>query len=249
MATLGIHGCLRLLGTPAKKGLCGNPALIEAVAFNPPEDIAAAIMAHVIPASLMKFDSERPLVSLASISMIPNERVHGVIEHGGIVPGIITDNSRTRWHVRAPTTRQADALLNRVRACIEAASTGTGCKVNFQTFPSFTDMRANSTLCDAYVEDMASFGVIVVKDCETTPASTYMGHVSYIVPSFHGGFVIAADATTTLHRPAFATAARIEAAHSSTMQAAKGMTMMAIRVLVDDKTASAARADFEKDED
>jgi hypothetical protein len=110
-------------------------------------------------------------------------------------------------------------------------------------------MRANNTLCDAYVEDMASLGVSVVKDGETTPTSTDMGNVSYVVPSFHGGFAIPADATTTLHTPAFASAARTEAAHDSAIQAAKEMAMMAIRVLVDDNIAAATRADFEKDED
>lgn len=49
MKTLGIDGRLRILGTPAEEGGGGKARLIKAGAFSPPEDIAAAIMAHPVP--------------------------------------------------------------------------------------------------------------------------------------------------------------------------------------------------------
>ncbi|RSL86551.1 hypothetical protein CEP51_002760 [Fusarium floridanum] len=256
MAKMKIPGRLRLLGTPAEEGLCGKSVLIDAGAFNPPEDIAAAIMAHAIPASLMNFGPgvsgiagfkfnashifkveftgqaahaagepwkgvnalDAAVGAYTNIALLrqqtfPDERIHGVIEHGGMVPGIIPDYSR------------------------------------MMCSPTFMNMRANGALCGAYVEDMASFGVNVVMDAEPTAASTDMGNVSHIVPSFHGGFVIPAEPTTTLHTPEFAAAAKTEEAHDAAIKAAMGMAMMAVRVLVDDNIAAAARADFEKDDD
>ncbi|RSM19174.1 hypothetical protein CDV31_002095 [Fusarium ambrosium] len=256
MAKMKIPGRLRLLGTPAEEGLCGKSVLIDAGAFNPPEDIAAAIMAHAIPASLMNFGPgvsgiagfkfnashifkveftgqaahaagepwkgvnalDAAVGAYTNIALLrqqtfPDERIHGVIEHGGMVPGIIPDYSR------------------------------------MMCSPAFMNMRANGALCGAYVEDMASFGANVVMDAEPTAASTDMGNVSHIVPSFHGGFVIPAEPTTTLHTPEFAAAAKTEEAHDAAIKAAMGMAMMAVRVLVDDNIAAAARADFEKDDD
>ncbi|WDK08730.1 metal-dependent amidase aminoacylase carboxypeptidase [Colletotrichum graminicola] len=46
LKTLKIPGRLRILGTPAEEGGGGKAKLIDAGAFSPPEDIAAAIMAH-----------------------------------------------------------------------------------------------------------------------------------------------------------------------------------------------------------
>jgi amidohydrolase len=46
LSEMKIPGRLRILGTPAEEGGAGKVKLIEAGAFDPPEDIAAAIMAH-----------------------------------------------------------------------------------------------------------------------------------------------------------------------------------------------------------
>lgn len=46
ISDLKLPGRLRILGTPAEEGGGGKVKLIEAGAFDPPEDIAAAIMAH-----------------------------------------------------------------------------------------------------------------------------------------------------------------------------------------------------------
>lgn len=50
MSELGIEGRLRLLGTPAEEAGGGKVDLINAGAFNPPESVLAAIMAHPTPA-------------------------------------------------------------------------------------------------------------------------------------------------------------------------------------------------------
>lgn len=113
--------------------------------------------------------------------------------------------------------------------------------------PTYSDLRINSTLCKTYVEDMAHFG-LKIKQEEQIPfeASTDMGNVSYVVPSFHGAFPVPTTPDVAAHNPKFAACAGTPEAHLSALNCAKGMAMMAIRVLTDDSIAEGARKDFEK---
>lgn len=107
------------------------------------------------------------------------------------------------------------------------------------------NLRANDTLCKAYVEDMAAIGqTIQLHQAKPFNASTDMGNVSYHVPSFHGAFVIPTSPDVAGHNPKFAAAAATDEAHKAALTCAKGMAMLAVRVLVDDTIASQARADF-----
>ncbi|GKT57970.1 hypothetical protein ColTof4_09950 [Colletotrichum tofieldiae] len=174
LSSLNIPGRLRILGTPAEEGGGGKAKLIDAGAFSPPEDIAAAIMAHPTAAhqggsgngssglagfkliASHKFRVEfrgRPAhaagepwkglnaldaavaaynnVALLRQQIQSDERIHGVIEVGGTVPNVITDYTRLNWNVRSPTIDRADALLKRVKACLEAGASATGCNISY----------------------------------------------------------------------------------------------------------------------
>lgn len=78
--------------------------------------------------------------------------------------------------------------------------------------------------------------------------STDMGNVSYVVPSFHGAFAVPVPSGVACHNPDFAAAAATTEAHNIAIKCAKGLAMLAIRVLVEDKVARGARADFEVEE-
>lgn len=80
-------------------------------------------------------------------------------------------------------------------------------------------------------------------------ASTDMGNVSHIIPSFHGGFVIPAEKDVSLHNPAFAACAGTDKGHKAALNCAKGMAMLALRVLIDENTARRAKEDFEQDDE
>lgn len=78
-------------------------------------------------------------VSMLRQQMRPDERVHGVIEDGGTVPNVITEYSRMNWYVRSPSLKRADALLEKVHKCCEAAAASTGCELNYIPFvPPFS---------------------------------------------------------------------------------------------------------------
>lgn len=80
-------------------------------------------------------------------------------------------------------------------------------------------------------------------------ASTDMGNVSHIIPSFHGAFVIPAKDDVSVHNPAFAACAGTDGGHKAAVNCAKGMAMLALRVLCDDKVARRAREYFEQDDE
>lgn len=70
-------------------------------------------------------------VGLLRQQIRPDERVHAVIDAGGTVPNVIPDYTRMSWMVRSPTIARADALLKRVKACVDTAAAAAGCEVEY----------------------------------------------------------------------------------------------------------------------
>ncbi|KID65481.1 Peptidase M20 domain-containing protein 2 [Metarhizium brunneum] len=323
MSALKIDGRIRLLGTPAEESGGGKQDLVEAGAFNPPESVVAAIMAHPMPieyvsqggfsglagmkliacqGTLVEFKGRTAHaagepwkgvnaldgavaaynnVSLLRQQMHTEDRVHGVFEVGGTAPNVIPDYTRMNWIVRSPTAAGCDKLMERVTKCWEAGASASACEMKttrfvrspFLLLPScsyllegakkklltldipnrqhhYLNLRANDSLCQIYVDEMAAFGQnIHLKIDRALNASTDMGNVSHFVPSFHGGIGIPAEPGVAMHNPRFAAAAGTDEAHGAAIQAAKGMAMLGLRVLLDSKVAAQARLDFERDDE
>ncbi|KPM46443.1 hypothetical protein AK830_g34 [Neonectria ditissima] len=185
-------------------------------------------------------------VALLRQQIQPDERIHGVIEDGGTVPNVITEYTRMNWNIRSPTMKRCNDLLHRVKACFEAGAAATGCSISYIPSPTYMNLRVNETLCKTYVDEMASIGQnVMLRQTKNFNASTDMGNVSHLVPSFHGAFAIPASADVSAHNPGFAAAAGADEAHKAAIACAKGMATLAIRVLVEDGTAEGAKEDFQ----
>ncbi|UPX16911.1 uncharacterized protein EKO05_0007292 [Ascochyta rabiei] len=231
----GLAGLKLIASHKFKTEFKGKPAHAAGEPWNGVNALDAAVSAYAN-------------VSLLRQQMEPDERVHGVIEVGGTVPNVITDYTRMNWNVRSPTIERADKLLSRVKNCLEAAALASGCKLNYITSPTYLNLRANKTLCELYAHDMDTFGTKIQVDQEKMMnASTDMGNVSHIIPSFHGAFAIPADKDVSAHNPAFAACAGTDEGHKAALTCAKGMAMLALRVLLDDDVAKRAKDDFEQD--
>lgn len=90
----------------------------------------------------------------------------------------------------------------------------------------------------------------VVCDFERSPplpGSTDQGNVSYVVPSFHGGFAIPCPPGAYNHTKGFTACAGTAEAHDLAMQAGKGMAIAGWRILSDETVASEVWNDFKKD--
>ncbi|KAK2595485.1 hypothetical protein QQS21_006825 [Conoideocrella luteorostrata] len=292
MAKLEITGRIRLLGTPAEEAGGGKADLIKAGAFDPPESVLAAIMAHPIPGAHVSDQNCSGLagvkliacqgihtefkgrtahaagepwsgvnaldaavsaytnVSLMRQQMHSDDRVHGVFEVGGTVPNVIPDYTRMHWIIRSPTADGCEKLVGRVSKCFEAGATAAACEMTLKKSHYYMNLRANDGLCKAYVEEMAEYGEYIQLEMDKPfNASTDMGNVSHYVPSFHGGIAIPAESGVAMHNPRFAAAAATDEAHAAAIKAAKGMAMLALRVLLDEEVATKARADFQKRDD
>ncbi|KAI1141446.1 hypothetical protein F5Y05DRAFT_261625 [Hypoxylon sp. FL0543] len=86
---------------------------------------------------------------------------------------------------------------------------------------------------------------VLLRQEKPITASTDMGNVSHVVPSFHGAFAIPAAPDILLHNPQFAAAASTDEAHEAALRCAKGLAMLAARMLLDGGVKDAARDDFE----
>ncbi|KAJ4247443.1 hypothetical protein NW762_013118 [Fusarium torreyae] len=285
---LGLPGRVRILGTPAEEGGGGKIKLLEAGAFDPPEDISAAIMAHPSGSGCSQdgllYDGIAGTKSIASyktrvafkgrashagvepwngvnaldaavaayvnVSMLrqqirPDERVHGVFEVGGTVPNVIPNYTRMNWSVRSPTISGCEALVQRMKTCFEAGASSAGCEIEYDASPTYKNLRVDTALYTTHVEEMAKIG-LKIKQEECVPASTDMGDISYYVPSFHGGFAIPTTPDVSVHNPKFTACAATEEAHQAALNSARGLAMMAFRVLSDDDLSRNARRDFEQ---
>ena len=112
--------------------------------------------------------------------------------------------------------------------------------------PSYMNLTSNKTLCEAYVEEMVHIGQpVMLQQEKPMNASTDMGNVAHVVPSFHGAFTIPTSMDVSIHSVKFAEAAAKHEALEAALACAKGMAAIAIRVLLEDETAQGVRCDFD----
>jgi len=82
----------------------------------------------------------------------------------------------------------------------------------------------------------------------STSASTDFGNVSYALPALHPAFAIPTVPNGGNHTPAFAKAARSEAAHAATIAITKGLALTGYRVLTDADFFNRVKSSFEQSE-
>ena len=140
--------------------------------------------------------------------VLPDDRIHGMISHGGVAPNIIPAYTSSEWLVRSGTGERLEELTSRVEACFRAAATATGCRVEItSTHHPYIDMVNNLVMARLYAENAAQLGRKVPtreEAGETEAASSDMGNVSHVVPSIHPGIRIETDSIN--HQPEFAAA-------------------------------------------
>jgi amidohydrolase len=215
-AELGFR--VRVLGTPAEEAYGGKVDLIEAGAFEGaaaammihPSSIDlvdpaalgvvhleveyrgmeshAAFAPHLGVNALDAAVQAYVNVSTLRQSMLPTDRVHGVILHGGHAPNVIPGFTSMAWYVRSATADRLVELRRRVEACFEAAATATGCTVEVKELGHpYVDLISDPVLVDLFVANADTLGRSMPRRGADTPmaGSTDMGNVSHVVPSIH----------------------------------------------------------------
>lgn len=73
-------------------------------------------------------------ISLLRQQILPSQRIHGVISHGGDRPNVIPMSASVDYYIRSPSLKTLKPLTEKVIKCFEAAATATGCKVEFDWY-------------------------------------------------------------------------------------------------------------------
>jgi len=213
---LGIR--VRVLGTPAEEAYGGKVDLIEAGAFEgaaaammihpSPMDLVdpaalgvvhleveyqgkeshAAFAPHLGVNALDAAVQAYVNVSTLRQSLLPTDRVHGVIVHGGGAPNVIPGFTSMAWYVRSAAADRLVELRRRVEACFEAAAVATGCTVTLKELGHpYVDLVSDPVLVELYAANSAALGRPMPRRGPDTPmaGSTDMGNVSHVVPSIH----------------------------------------------------------------
>lgn len=214
---LGIR--VTVLGTPAEEHYGGKVDLIKAGAFEDaaasmmihpsPRDVVDPVFlaiehlevnfygkaSHAASApSEGRNALDAAVLAYSSIAMLrqhilDNDRVHGIITHGGAAPNIVPDHTSMAWNVRSGTDARLDVLMEQVQACFDSAAAATGCTVEVKAGGHrYKEMRNNPIMTELYKANSAAVGRPIPWHSEIPPrtsGSTDMGNVSYVVPSIH----------------------------------------------------------------
>ncbi|KAL4898663.1 hypothetical protein BDV59DRAFT_190320 [Aspergillus ambiguus] len=189
-------------------------------------------------------------ISLLRQQILPSQKIHGVITHGGDRPNVIPWSASVDYYIRSPSLKTLKPLTEKVIKCFEAAATATGCKVEFDWGISYADLKTNTPICESYISAMRVMGHHVVfdnsgKDSLLGGGSTDMGNVSYAVPGFHGMFTIPTNGVN--HTPEFTSGAGSVEGYQRCISCAAGMAAVACQFLVDDEFADKVKQDFQKE--
>jgi amidohydrolase len=233
---LGIR--VTVLGTPAEEGAGGKVDLIEAGAFEDaaasmmihpsPHDLLdpsfqarssftveyfgkeshAAFAPQMGVNALDAFVQAYVNVGTLRQQILPTDRVHCIVDHGGDANNIIPKYTRSTWGVRSADGERLDELIPKVHACFEAAAMATGCRLELQPVGHpYINMVNNPTMAALFQANSTILGRPLPLEAEqgASGGSSDMGNVSHVVPSIHPMLSIETDGAVN-HQAEFAAA-------------------------------------------
>lgn len=145
-------------------------------------------------------------VGLLRQHILPSDRIHGIVTHGGDAPNIVPAHTRARYTVRSETEEGLHALLPKVHRCFDAGAIATGCRHRIVggTKP-YAHMAHDTDLAALYRANAQALGRMFLEShpmLERFAASTDMGNVSQRIPSIHP--LISIDSLPAVnHQPEF----------------------------------------------
>lgn len=261
---LGIR--VTVLGTPAEEGGGGKVDLIEAGAFEDataammihpsPYDLLdptfqarasftveyvgkeshAAFAPHVGINALDAFVQAYMNVASLRQQILPTDRVHCIIDHGGEASNIIPSYTRSTWGVRSANGTRLEELIPRVRACFEAAAKATGCQLDIESAGHPYDNMINEPeMAAMFQANSTALGRPLTTEAVKGPAggSSDMGNVSQVVPSIHPMIGIETNGAVN-HQRDFAAATVTESGERAIADGALAMAHTIIDMAVDD---------------
>ncbi len=128
-------------------------------------------------------------IGLLRQHILPTDRIHGIITHGGDAPNVIPAHAAARYIVRGQTLVELESLRPRVYRCFEAGALATGSKMEIVGGDKpYSEMIHNPDIAALYKRNSELLGRFfpdLSATMQKAIASTDMGNVSLAVPSIH----------------------------------------------------------------
>ena len=168
--------------------------------------------------------------------ILPSDRLHGIITHGGDAPNIIPSYTRSSWYIRSATADHLEELTKKVMACFEAAAIATGCTWETSEIGHpYEDLISNPVLVELFDRNASALGRTMARGADMPKAgSTDMGNVSHVVPAIHPFLSIDAGEAVN-HQPEFAAATITPSGDKAIRDGALAMAWTVIDLAVEDR--------------
>jgi len=163
---------------------------------------------------------------------VPEEvRMHGIITKGGDAANIIPELTEIRYLARAKSRGTLDAVVERVKACIQAGAIATGCEVEVQDRRGYEATKHNKVMARVLSDNYAAAGISVNPEPRDGKGSTDLGNVSQVVPQACAYPAIAPD-TVAGHSRELCEAAGSDEGHRVLIASAKAMAWAAVDLML-----------------
>lgn len=170
-------------------------------------------------------------IGLLRQHMRPNDRVHGIVTHGGDAPNVVPAHTRARYNVRASTLADLGDIQAKVMRCFEAGALATGCRLEvLESEPPYAEVRHDAELAALYQRNAEALGRVfphLPPDVDRGAGSTDMGNVSQAMPSIHPLIGIASYPAVN-HQPEFTAHCATEIADRAVIDGAIALAWTAI---------------------
>jgi metal-dependent amidase/aminoacylase/carboxypeptidase family protein len=179
--------------------------------------------------------------------ILPTDRIHGIISHGGDAPNIIPSYCKMEYYIRSKTLSQLKKLQPRVTSCFKAAALSSGCTVEVSPGSTMGDVVGNSVLGQLYEAEMIGLGVKMSKDPDHKPrGSTDMGNVTHHLPGLHPLFSLSYDGELdfSYHTADFAKHTRSNEAMKCAIRCSKALAFTGISCVLDPDLMKKAKLEF-----
>lgn len=175
-----------------------------------------------------------------------DQRIHGIITHGGDAPNIVPKHTAAKFYVRAKTMDELLVLQDRVIKCFEAGALATGCDFNLSNLSEPYDRVAhNPTLAGFYDANLKALGrdAMPASIRERSAGSTDMGNVSFVCPSIHPSMSINSLPAVN-HQADFTAHCISEDGDRAVIDAAKAMAYTIVDVATTEGAIDKAKEEF-----
>jgi amidohydrolase len=128
-------------------------------------------------------------IGLLRQHILPTDRIHGIVVHGGDAPNVIPAFTSARYIVRGETLDDLERLRPRVYKCFEAGALATGSELRILGGGKpYSEMIHDRDMAEVYRRNSEALGRSypdLDPAFQKSAASTDMGNVSRVIPAIH----------------------------------------------------------------